>query len=309
MMSDSRLVVRVPASSANLGPGFDSLGLAVSLYLTVTAEPAAAWEVYSKTPSHAHFPKDDRHFIAMVAKEAANIYGMDMPSCRIQLESDIPLARGLGSSAAAIIAGIELADFYCGLQLDKKEKLAIAARMEGHPDNAGASLYGGLIVGSQKGNEVEVTSIPGFDLDVIAIIPGNELLTEEARDVLPKTMDFRHAVEASAAANQLIAALLTGNWKLAGRMMEQDLFHHPYRRHLVPWWEEAAGIARQAGALGTALSGAGPSVLCLAETGKGKAVAEALNESLSGIEAVMLKVDHDGCVSAVYSEDSANIRI
>jgi homoserine kinase len=299
MSKDDMVIVRVPASSANLGPGFDSIGLAVNLYLTIEAEQSTKWEITPLSVDMEQFPRDEKHFIAQIAMKTAAQFGEVMPPCRMTVSSDIPLARGLGSSAAAIVAGIELASHFCELNLTNQDKLEVSAKIEGHPDNVGASVYGGLVVGSQLGDDIDLTAIHSIEMDVVAVIPEEELLTKSARGVLPSSLEFATAVEASAVSNQLLAALLTRNWKLAGKMMSCDRFHQPYRRILIPWWGEVEQLAIEAGAFGTALSGAGPSILCLVEPGKGKAVANMLGRSLSAMRAVHLQIDLYG--SQVYA--------
>lgn len=294
MISGEMFTARVPASSANLGPGFDSIGLALNLYLTVEAVTSTDWEVVPLTADLEKFPADERNYIAQIAIKTARLYGKEMPPLKLAVSSEIPLARGLGSSASAIIAGIELASHFCGLSLTKQEKLEISSDIEGHPDNVGASIYGGLVVGSQLKTGVDVTVFSELDMDIVAVIPEDELLTEASREVLPSSLEFAKAVEASAVSNQLLAALLTRQWKLAGKMMDCDLFHQPYRRNLVPWWDKIEQLAHEAGAFGTALSGAGPSILCLAEPGKGQALAASLEQSLSAMQIVQLKIDRTG---------------
>ncbi|MCM3663323.1 homoserine kinase [Mesobacillus subterraneus] len=290
--------IKVPASSANLGPGFDSLGVALNLYLVLQAERSDKWEVEPLSDSLRPFPFDEKNFICQVAIKTAWMYKQEMPALKVSIKSDIPLARGLGSSAAAIVAGIELADLFCGLQLSRREKLQIASKLEGHPDNVGACLYGGFVVGSQIGDEVNLTVLDRVRFDPVLVVPHEELLTETSRDVLPAVIDFPRATQASAVSNQLLAALMTQQWELAGRMMSADLFHQPYRKPLVPFFDEVQEKAIQSGAFGTALSGAGPSVLCLVEPGKGEAVAEDLRHKLAGMGVYSLKIDQEGCVSS-----------
>jgi homoserine kinase len=286
--------VKVPASSANLGPGFDSLGVALNLYMEVQAERSDTWKVNLLSQSLTGFPGDEKNFICQIAIKTAEMYKLKMPPLHISVKSEIPLARGLGSSAAAIVAGIELADEFCGLQLAQHEKLAVASRFEGHPDNAGACLFGGVVVGSQIGDEVDLTLLDQIQFDPVLIVPAQELLTETSRDVLPAMMEFQRSVQASAVANQLLAALMTQNWSLAGKMMGADLFHQPYRKALVPFFEEVHVNALQSGAFGVALSGAGPSILCLAEPGKGEEVAGKLRKRLDGMEIYSLQIDKQG---------------
>ncbi|MHC8520398.1 homoserine kinase [Rossellomorea sp. H39__3] len=163
--------ITVPASTANLGPGFDSIGLSLSLYLTLDAEEAERWEVIPLSPELEDFPRDEDHFIVGVAMEVAERHGKVHPPCKLSVESKIPLTRGLGSSAAAVIAGVELANAACGLNLTMLDKLKEANRFEGHPDNVGASLYGGLVIATQSGDDVEFVSIQDPAFDVVAVIP------------------------------------------------------------------------------------------------------------------------------------------
>lgn len=304
MNSGGIFTVKVPASSANLGPGFDSIGLAVNLYLSVEAEVHSHWDIIPLSEELKRFPRDSEHFIAQMAIRTAKLYGREMPPCRLAVESDIPLARGLGSSAAAIIAGIELASHFCGLQLSRQEKLEIAAGVEGHPDNVGASIYGGLVVGSQLENGIDLTPVHSVEMDLVAVIPEDELLTESSREVLPEEIAFSRAVEASAVANQLLAALFTGNWRVAGKMMESDRFHQPYRRKLIPWWDEVEQLALESGAFGTALSGAGPSLLCFAEPGNGKKLAQSLENSLTSMKIVQLEIERSGSHTSIIHQDN-----
>lgn len=293
------LSVKVPASSANLGPGFDSLGVALNLYMEIEAERSDKWKVTPLSHSLTGFPGDDKNFICQIAIKTAEMYKRELPSLHISVKSEIPLARGLGSSAAAILAGVELANEFCGLQLTRYEKLAVASGFEGHPDNAGASLFGGVVVGSQIGDEVDITVLDQVHFDPVLVVPKQELLTETSRDVLPAVMEFQRSVQASAVANQLLAALMTQNWALAGRMIGADLFHQPYRKALVPFFEDVHEKAIQSGAFGIALSGAGPSILCLAQPGKGEAVAEKLRKRrLVGMEIFSLKIDREGFKSS-----------
>jgi len=289
------VTVKVPASSANLGPGFDSVGFALSLYMILQAERNDSWEITALSSALKDFPRDEQNYISQIAINTARMYKQEMPALKVSVKSDIPLARGLGSSAAAIVAGIELADLFCGLQLSRQEKLRIATKMEGHPDNAGACLFGGFVVGSEVGDEVNLTRLDGIDFDPVLVVPQQELLTEASRDVLPGVVDFKRSVQASAIANQLLAALMTQQWELAGKMMAADLFHQPYRKDLVPFYEDVQEKAARSGAFGVALSGAGPSLLCLAEPGKGEALAKSLQNGLSGFEIHRLKIDKDGC--------------
>jgi homoserine kinase len=291
---NDRFTIKVPASTANLGPGFDSMGLAVDLYLTLEVEESQKWDIRSACDELKSLPTDETHFICQIAIKTASNYGIELHPCKIKVDSDIPLARGLGSSAAAIVAGIELADTVGKLGLTQQEKLLIATEIEGHPDNVGASLFGGLVIGSYKQNEVDILSFSNITFEMVAVIPDEILLTKDSRGVLPAAFSREEAIQASSTANLLVAALLTQNWEMAGKMMEQDLFHQPYRKPLINFYQEIVDIAKSNGAFGVALSGAGPTVLCFTEKGKGNKLALGIQSAFSTMSAKILNIDYRG---------------
>lgn len=294
MSGGDMLIIQVPGSSANLGPGFDSIGLALNLYLRLEVEESDTWEVVMGSPELEVFPKDETNYVIKIAIQTATKYNQTLPSCRIKMTSDIPLARGLGSSAAAIIAGIELANSLCDLGLSNDEKFKIASEIEGHPDNVGASLFGGLVIGSQQDDEVHAVVYRDLDFDVIAVVPKEELLTKDSRNVLPHELSFSEAVKAGAISNVLVAALLRGDYSLAGQMMKKDLYHQPYRRKLVPHMQAIEERAYSAGAFGVALSGAGPTILCCCEKGQGKGLLEQLRSQNGAMTYLQLEIDRKG---------------
>lgn len=298
-LNDGKFVIKVPASSANLGPGFDSIGIALNLYLSLEVEKSEKWECYSESPELKDLPGDEQHFICQIALQTAAKYGRELYPCKIKVDSDIPLARGLGSSASAIVAGIELADYAGELGLTKKEKLLLATELEGHPDNVGASLFGGLVIGSYQQGEVDVLSVSDISFEMVAMIPKESLLTKDSRGVLPNTFTYSDAVQASSTANLLVAGLLTHNFELAGKMMERDLFHQPYRKQLIPFYSDIENSAKSQGAFGVALSGAGPTVLCFIEDGKGKFLEQNLQASYPEMTAKLVRIDFNG--SCVYN--------
>ncbi|MDN3019299.1 homoserine kinase [Paenibacillus sp. BSR1-1] len=296
MPLNNRFIIEVPASTANLGPGFDSIGLALDLYLTLEVEGSSRWEFYSTSDELKQFPNDEQHFIGQVAINTAEKYGKVLSPCKVTIKSEIPLARGLGSSASAIVAGIELADRIGELGLTKQEKLLISTEMEGHPDNVGASIYGGLVIGCYQKNEVDILNFANLSFEVVVAVPQEILLTKDSRDVLPEAFSRQEAIEASSTANLLVAALLSQNWEVAGKMMEQDLFHQPYRKPLISFYEEVEQVAKSNGAFGVALSGAGPSVICFTEKGQGKLLSQVLQSEFTEMTVKHLNVDNDGSI-------------
>jgi homoserine kinase len=304
-LADGKFVIKVPASSANLGPGFDSIGVALDLYLSLEVVKSEKWECYSTSDELKDFPRDEQHFICQIALQTAAKYGKGLHPCKIKVKSDIPLARGLGSSASAIIAGIELADCVGELGLTKKEKLLLATEIEGHPDNVGASLYGGLVIGSYQQGEVDAVAIRDISFEVVAVIPQESLLTKDSRGVLPIDFSYHESIRASSIANVLVAALLSQNWELAGEMMEKDIFHQPYRKPLIPFYDEAANFAKSNGAFGVALSGAGPTVLCFCEKGKGKLLEKSISTAFPNMSAKLLSIDFTG--STVFELNNCTV--
>jgi homoserine kinase len=295
MKEGDMLKITVPGSTANLGPGFDSVGLALGKYLTLEIRKADQLHFIPMTEHVMGTPTDKENFIAKVAIKVANKHNKQLPACEVKVWSDIPMARGLGSSASAIIAGIELANQLCNLQLTNDEKLRISSLEEGHPDNVGASLYGGLVVGLHQENETEIVCVKDLDVDAVVVIPKYEVFTSDARNVLPKTLEFKTAVEASAVSNMLVAGLLTNNWKLVGQMMNKDQFHQPYRSSLIPEIHSVHEKIRDLGAYGSALSGAGPTVICFIEKGKGEYLAEKLSSEFLNCNVECLEIDYEGC--------------
>lgn len=297
MKSKNSLQITVPGSTANLGPGFDSLGLAVNRYLTLHAEQSDKWEFIPKSSVLSDIPADEENFVYKVASQIVATFNVDLPPMRVEVTSDIPLARGLGSSAAAIIAAIELVNEICDLQLTDNEKLQLACRYEGHPDNVGASLFGGLVIGSHRGiNNTDVINVKKCNFEMVVLIPPYELKTADARKVLPEQLSHRDAVKASAISNVLVAALLTNDYEMIGKMMDLDLLHQPYRISLIREFERIHDVAKQAGAFGVAISGAGPTVICFTEVGKGKEVREVLLGEFNDFLIEAISIEKEGSI-------------
>jgi homoserine kinase len=295
MIEGDMLKITVPGSTANLGPGFDSIGLALGKYLTLEVTKADQLLFIPMTEHVKDLPTNEDNLIAKVANKTASKHNKQLPACEVKVWSDIPMARGIGSSASAIIAGIELANQLCNLQLTNDEKLRIASLEEGHPDNVGASLFGGLVVGLHQEDQTELVCVKNIDVDTVVVVPKYEVFTSDARNVLPEALDYKSAVEASAISNMLVAGLLTNNWKLVGEMMNKDLFHQPYRSSLIPEIAAVQEKIRDLGAYGSALSGAGPTVICFVEKGKGDYLAEKLANEFSSCDVERLDIDFEGC--------------
>lgn len=253
----------VPATSANVGPGFDSVGVAVTKYLEIqVCEEREEWMIEHQLGKW--IPRDERNLLLKIALQIVP----DLQPRRLKMVSDIPLARGLGSSSSVIVAGIELANQLGNLKLSKHEKLQLATKIEGHPDNVAPAIYGNLVIASSVEGQVSAVVAPFPECAFLAYIPNYELRTRDSRGVLPKKLSYKEAVAASSIANVAIAALLTGDMVKAGQAIESDLFHERYRQELVREFATIKKVAKKNGAYATYLSGAGPTVMVLAEPDK-----------------------------------------
>ncbi|MEG1046738.1 homoserine kinase [Carnobacterium sp.] len=267
------LRIKVPGTTANLGPGFDSCGLALQLYLTLeVGAEQDSWEVEHQLGSG--IPTDSENVIVTTALSLAP----NLAPRKLKMTSDVPSTRGLGSSSAAIVAGIELANQLADLQLTAAKKVEIATLIEGHPDNVAPAILGDFVVATKINQDVFAVKHTFPETGIIAFIPQKELLTSESRTVLPSELSYSEAVKASSIANVMIAAVLEGNLFLAGQMMEQDLWHEIYRKKLIPHLEKIREISQENGAYGTFLSGAGPTVLVLVPKDKLKLLMSLLKE-------------------------------
>lgn len=287
--------IKVPGSTANLGPGFDSIGLGLSLYLTLYVTCQDEWEFIHKGDNVPADTTVEDHLIYKITKQVAEQFGKQLPSCRIEMHSELPLARGLGSSAAAIVAAIELANILCDLQLTTADKLNIASQIEGHPDNATASILGGLTISAMDDNGiVDTIHVNDVDVSLVVFIPDIELKTADSRGVLPTQFDRPYAVRASANGNMLAAAFMAKDYVRIGRYMEADLFHEPFRAVLIPAYAEIHLAAKAAGAYGTALSGAGPTLISLVPNDIAKKFVETMEKQFPTHKIVLTTADTNG---------------
>lgn len=257
------LTISVPATSANLGPGFDSIGLALDMQLTLQVlQPSDHWQI--DHPFGTDVPTDERNLIIKTALHLVP----DLHPQHLQMASKIPLARGLGSSSTAIVAGLVLANELTGTTRSSAELLAVATQLEGHPDNVAPALLGGLVVATYVGEQVRAVKLPLPTLFASVYVPNEPLLTSASRQALPAELDYHQAVAGSSVANTLVAALATQNWEVALLLLEQDQFHERYRAKLVPALQLVREQAHALGLTGTYLSGAGPTVITLGDYGQ-----------------------------------------
>ena len=268
----------VPATTANIGLGFDSIGIAVNLYLTLTVvEPSNEWKI--EHPFGEAIPTNQENLIIETALAVCPTLQPHYLVC----ESDIPMTRGLGSSSSAIVAGIELANQLGKLNLTPKQKVEWATKLEGHPDNVAPAILGGLVVATYDEKSQEVDYLQKeiqSDIQGIALIPDFELSTKASRQVLPSEFVYSKAVQASSRSNVLVAALWQEDWENVSRIVEKDLFHEPYREKLIPFLTPVRKLAKEKEAIGTYLSGAGPTVMVLSSQDKATSIVDYLQKQL-----------------------------
>jgi homoserine kinase len=270
-----RRLVRVPASSANLGPGYDVLAAAVSLFLELEVEETAE---FSLDPGGLEVSTGRDNLIVRAFESLHSADGI-----AFRLRSEIPLARGLGSSAAAIVAGLFAADHLFELALSKEEMLVKATELEGHPDNVAAAIYGGFVIcGPGEGGASAARFDPPGGLEGIAVIPAEEVSTERAREAIPAEVPLADAVANVSAASRLVLGLQRADLDLVGAGLA-DRIHQPRRRELYPRSMELVDTAAtELGALGATISGAGPTVLVWTTWQEAGNVAEALEQRCEG---------------------------
>lgn len=255
--------VSAPASTANLGPGFDCLGAAVGLEMRVTAhEGSGAWTITALGAQESVLTPD------LILRAAEAVAG-ELPELVGSVESDIPIQAGLGSSAAAIAAGLLLGCAISETEPDRGELLQLGAQIEGHPDNLAAALYGGLTLVVPVAGGLDVLGfVPTESVRPLILLPRDRLPTSEARRVLPSDIPLSDAVANSARATGLVALLSGVVSPSSDRLWTytQDVLHQPYRAPLMPLTAEALELLRSAG-VPAALSGAGPAIVCLVVRG------------------------------------------
>ncbi|MEZ5403013.1 MAG: homoserine kinase [Bryobacteraceae bacterium] len=258
---------RVPASSANLGPGFDALGVALGIYLDCRFRPSDRVRIAVAGRDAEAISTGEDNLIWQTAAQVAEAHGRAIAPAEIEIRNGIPLGKGLGSSAAALVTGVIIADRLLGLHWKPQRILDEAARIEGHPDNVAACVLGSIVATAlDHGNVARAVRLemhPSYQLAVVA--PDFDLPTREARAVLPESYSKADAIFNVQRASLLIAALITGTTSAFPAALE-DRMHQPFRSRLVPGLEAILRL-RAPGLLGCTLSGAGPSVLVFHEKG------------------------------------------
>lgn len=251
--------IKVPASTSNLGSGFDTLSLALSWYNDFTFKVIDKGLKISQTKSN-QIPEDSTNLVYKAFCEVFRKKKKQPPGLELEINSQIPLAAGLGSSATAIVSGLLAANAVLGNIYTKEDLLGFATKLEGHPDNVAAALYGGLTVSISSDDAVYVNKISWpLELMVVVVVPDFDLPTRIARELLPAKVPFGDAVFNVSCTAFLLSCLLNKNWE-GLKIGFQDKLHQPYRKDLVPGMESVLKEALICGALGATLSGAGPTL-------------------------------------------------
>ena len=281
--------ITVPATSANVGPGFDSVGIAVTCYLTIEVlEAQENWWIEHDLGEE--IPSNEENLLLQTALQVAP----DMPPHRLKMISEVPLARGLGSSSSVIVAGIELANQLGKLSLSDEDKLEIATKIEGHPDNVAPAIFGNLVVASYVDQHTNHLLLPFPECALVAFVPNYELKTSDSRNVLPSEWTYKEAVAASSIANVAIASLAKGDLRVAGKAIEADRFHERYRQQLVAEFPQVKEVAHQHDAYATYLSGAGPTIMTLLPVEHAEAFAKDLESKGLNGQVFSLNIDTTG---------------
>ncbi len=300
----SLATVRVPATTANLGPGYDAFGLALGLYNTFSAEPAGEWSVEVLGEGADTLRRDAENRVAKAMAAGLDAAGLGGNAARIATRNEIPPGRGLGSSAAAIVGGLMLADAFSEGALGRERVFELAVAMEGHPDNVAAALFGGFTIGWTDAGSKAVSIQPAGGLAAVVVIADWELSTLQARGMLPATLPHADAAFNAGRAGLVSAGLVLGRDDLLRAGLE-DRLHEPYRSAAIPDFKLVTAALEDAGALGAVLSGAGPTVIGLvtgadddAALDEARAVADRCARPLSVIGGrrapLALRLDREG---------------
>ena len=264
-MGEKTIKVRVPGTTANCGPGFDTLGAACTIYndlsLTLLAEPGVHIDIQGE--GAGNIPLDSRNIVWRSIQHLLRRLDLTdtYPGAHIVMENHVPLSRGLGSSAAAIVAGLKAANVLTGNRFSRREILQMATDIEGHPDNVAPAIFGGFTISSMNNGRPECFSfMPKIPLQLVVAVPEFPLSTRAARSVLPKMVPMKDAVFNVSRTALLVASLCRGN-KGFLRHAFDDALHQPYRAKLIPGMYDVFKAARDAGALGVSMSGAGPCLI------------------------------------------------
>ncbi len=293
--------ILVPATTANLGPGFDCLGMALALYneieVTLLAAPSDSIAIVEiEGEGASELPCDDRNMIVYGMHRVFARAGITPPLFTLKTINHIPMMSGLGSSSAAIVGGIVAGNELIGNVFSRDDLLTLATEMEGHPDNVGPALLGGLIVAVATESLPIVAQVEVPPLQVVIVTPDLQVSTDEARRMLPSMLSRHDAIYNIGRAALVVQALSKGDFDLLGRAMD-DRLHQPYRKHLIKGYDDVVSAAKAAGASAVAISGSGPTLIAFAPD-RHQAIAHEMQQAFAVHEinarAWVLEVDRLG---------------
>ena len=291
--------IKVPATSANMGPGFDSIGVALELYNHLWFEEIEQGvEIIVKKEHEIKIPTDKNNLIYKTMVDFFAETGNVMPGVRLIQKDDIPMVRGLGSSAACIVAGLLAANHMSGCHYSREQLAQIAAKIEGHPDNSNPALFGGMVVGALDHNEMRHVKLDlPKDLVFAIMVPDFPVSTEDSRKVLPDMYTKTDAVFNASRAALLVASIYAGDYENLAMAM-QDRIHQPYRSQLIPDMDRIFKAAKNYGALATYLSGAGSTLMAVLTDDKAEVFQQKMAAYLKAIpnewQLTLLKPDTKG---------------
>lgn len=298
-----RLVSRVPATTANLGVGFDTLGLALRLYniFEVSDEGSDIVEINGEGIDELY--NRENNIFLKALDYFYSLYNLTPPPLHVKISNNIPLCKGLGSSASAIVAGLTIGNELLGKGLSKEELLEHAVLLEGHPDNVSPALFGGCTISLVSRGKVIVKNVPiPDDLSVIVAVPYFDVPTESSRKILPECIPIDVTVRGLAKIGMFLVSLMTNSLKDLHTILDDEL-HEPYRARFIPNYNEIKRELLSVGALGVMISGSGPSIVILTEKEGSKELVESTDFILSknNIEAKILnlEIDYEGAVLEV----------
>lgn len=277
--------IRIPATSANMGPGFDSIGIAVELYNHIwVEEQTTGLTIEVRRKQEIPVPTDETNLIYQTMRYFYEEKGLKMPGVKIVQEDDIPMVRGLGSSAACIVGGLFAANALAGNICSREELAQMAAKLEGHPDNSNPAIFGSMVVGALDDTEMNHVRLElPDDLIFATMIPDFPVSTHDSRRVLPDSYSRADVVFNVSRAALLVASMMTGNYENFAMAME-DRVHQPYRAELICGMEEIFAQAKDAGAVASYLSGAGSTLMALVRKEQAEQFERKMSEYLSTLE-------------------------
>lgn len=278
--------IKIPATTANFGSGFDVLGAALKLYneieveqLKIKNDASLKLKIEIVGEGKDTLPKNEKNVVWQAMKKVFDICNLPLTAYRLQLTNNIPLARGLGSSAAARLGGIVAANEICNRKLSQDDIIQIVSKMEGHPDNVVPSFFGGLCVCNFNGKNVKYAKLKmPVDLKAVLCIPDFELSTDKARNILPRTISHKDAVFNSSRVALFMSAIIQKKYELLSVAME-DKLHQPYRKKLIPGMDDVFNSAKKSGAYGVCISGSGPTIIALTSEVKSEKIGKAMQKA------------------------------